>query len=247
MTHKNPLQFNILPEYQIIIINGFNHFNKEITSIAKNFHRVNESNVKIERLILLTEYKLLYDLFSLNSNNIRKLISTEHAPVLEKHFLSLSPTLPSRCRSYSLINSIRFQYSKELDTLSYNFIDYFYVTIGKINRNDFELIFQNTGEKTTPPIEVFFGLIPPARIFPKLSPSEIGEIMPYFNAKIYQKINLISAMTQLQGKLKEVRRINGKNRYDLSGRLCFIEKPPTYERLRFFFHNLNFILRKTEI
>lgn len=245
MNHKNPLQFNFLPEYQKIIIDGFNQFDKEITSLAEKYHQENNCRAEINRIILWISYGIINDLLSLKVSKITVLFSTEHALLLKDYFLTLSSPLPARSRSYDLVPRIKEMYSNEFNILSYNFIDYFYTTVGKINRKEYHNMSQSTGDKITPSEEVFFGLISPTQLFPNLSPFELGEMMPFFNAKIYQKINLISSLSQLHGKMKEVRRIDGHNRYALAGRLGFIEKPPTYKRIRFFFQTLNFLLLKT--
>ena len=245
MSQSKLTEFNILPEYQDIVINGLNIFQQEIKDIAEKYRRVNVDNQTKKRDILWVSYGIILNLFSMNVNNITRLFSTDEALLLKKYFLAISNPLPARCRSYDQINKIKERCSNDFNTLSYKFIDYFYTTIGERNRNDFKVIFHATRDKITPPEQIFFGLILPTKILPNLDPYELGEIMPYFNAKVYQHINLISNMSQLHGKLKELKRVDGHYWFELAGKLGFIVKPPTYHRLRFFFQKLSFILRKT--
>lgn len=122
-------------------------------------------------------------------------------------------------------------HSTSLENLFSKFQDYYYTKIGDTARIVCSNIFTTSNQKITVPIECFIGIIPPSVIFPKHDTYSRGELMAHLNARIYQHINHISSITELDGKLKTVSFIDNRLCFDIAGRLGFVNRPPGIKKL----------------
>ncbi|MCF2141237.1 MAG: hypothetical protein K9W44_14350 [Candidatus Lokiarchaeota archaeon] len=216
---------------QNIIIEGFSSFDQDIEQILDYDESIKSVN-RGKNIAKQTVYFLILSaLFGKELGVIHSIISSDRAPLIKERLESLFKRVISYSWVYKNAPDMLNLHSTSLENLFSKFQDYYYTKIGDTARIVCSNIFTTSNQKITVPIECFIGIIPPSVIFPKHDTYSRGELMAHLNARIYQHINHISSITELDGKLKTVSFIDNRLCFDIAGRLGFVNRPPGIKKL----------------
>ena len=247
MPVDKPIFSHIPVLYQEILIQGLINLKEPLNKQIDNY--IAASRVKLDKQIINQVFLLnmLQNCFGLNFGYLYTSISSESSLIIRNFVQDSSQLFVSRSWGSKHSNMINSLNSTTLEYLSSQLQDYFFTTIGDTARERVKQQMHGVRQKITPPVECFFGLVPPSQIFPDLNTFERGKIIPFFNSMIYQHIHHISGIEEVVGNLKTAEFKDTGLYYRLAGRIGFIYRPPKLGEFYFFFAKLKPIFKTIKL
>ena len=225
-------------DYQEIIINGLNEYSKSITAIHRKYLRSSLLKISDRRAYQFVVMIIIQFLFGLTRSKTHSILSSKDALILNIYILSYNQPFPCRSSSNIHMKQMYEVCKKEFEPLITKIQDYFYVSIGENAREQYAKLFRTTRKKVTPMPETFIGIVAPSEIFPTIDIHARGALIPFFNARLYQKAKCFSSISELIGDIKEPDGDNHDLFFRLAGKLGFIAGPPGKHK---FYENFSYI------
>lgn len=219
-------------KYQEIIIDGLIKFYNQGLEISKNFLKKTALIITPNRILQFVFMAVLQLAFGLTKTGPFSLLTSGRAEKVRAYISQRDVSFPGGSTASKRMGHLFEACKCELMELAGHFQDYFYVTVGKWATSTFAKEYHSTQRSMTPPPECFIGFIAPSKLFRRLDVIEQGEILPFFNALIYQHARRISSTAELIGVLKT-------STFD-GGIMTFLlaEKPFIHPNFKFFKKNI---------
>ncbi len=213
-------------DYQEIIIEGLDKYSNSITAIHQKYVRFGPLKISEQRAHQFIIMILVQFLFGLFRGKLISILSSKDAQILKQYIFDFNQSFPCRSSANIYMKQIYEICKEEFNPLITNIQDYFYVTIGENARKQYAELFRSTRKKVTPPLEILMGLVAPSQIFPNIDVHARGALIPFFNARLYQKAKYFSSISEFIGAIKEPDLDDRKFIFRLAGKLGFIAGPP---------------------
>ena len=226
MISNGHFRYYLKHDYQVIINEGITRYSKEIDEIVQKYLMLTTPKPLVQRGYQLVVMNIFQFLFGLNRSKAYSILISKDAQILNEFILKYHSSFPCRSSSNIHMKLIPNLCTEEFNSLMTKFQDYFYVTIGENTRKEYTRLFQTNRKKVTPIPESFFGIIPPSQIFPNMNVHTRGVLIPFLNARIYQKTKHYSSISEFIGEIKEPDFDNNEFIFRLAGKLGFITGPP---------------------
>lgn len=196
-------KYPFIPEhYQEIIIEKFQalyHRGIELSTEAVEEIEVDISPERMLQFVFMGVFQLS---FGFTRGGTFSLLDSEGARRVKEYIAKLDSTFPGQSTAISRMGVLLDMLQEELMELAEELQDGFYTSVGNRAREAFKAKYASNRSAMTPPPETFVGLIRPSKLFPDLTPYERGVLVPYFNAKMYQRGKRISSTAEWVGELK---------------------------------------------
>ena len=216
----------ICDKQQEIMIDAFIKYFNQGLEIANDFLRITAAKMTENRGLQYVFMIVLQLAFGFTKGGVFSLLTSGNAEKVRAHFFQLDESFPGGSTASRRMGQILETCKEKLLVLAGCVQDHFWVTVGEKARTRVSAEYQSGRCAIKPPPECFFGLVPPSKLFPSLTVEERGNLMPFFNALIYQLANHISSTAELVGHLKELSLDYDTKVFFLASKLGFFGGPP---------------------
>jgi len=216
-----------IPEhYQDILIKKFqNLYNRGIKLSTKAVEEI-EVDISLNRMLQFAFMVVFQLAFGFTRGGTFSLLDSGEAKKIKDYISQLDSTFPGQSTAIFRMGELLDIFEEDLMDLAEVLQDEFYQHVGHRAREAFKAKYESSRTALTPPPGAFVALIKPSRLFPDLNTYERGMLVPYFNAKMYQRGKRCSSIAEWVGELKTPSLHGDSVRFPLAAKFGFFGGTP---------------------
>jgi hypothetical protein len=219
-------------EHQEVLIDLFQKYDTEITSLAQNCYGFEPSKITPNWIAQFLQMSIFQFMFDLTRGKAFHILTHPQAHLLHK-FLSLKTgSFPSISVASARMDQFQWLWTPEILQVAEKIQEDFYQIVGEMYRNRYQVLYHSEKGHFNPSIEIFFGCFSPKDLWPTMDVMTRGRMMPFLHLYLYQQANHETNLVALIGKCKEISVQDRQIHFPFATQAGFIGGPP--ERTKFY-------------